>query len=430
MTPNDACCSMPAAKDRVAVDQTPDGQSCGCCDAPQAPSSTFKPAELLPMYVEGRDTGDVEDDAPCCGPPAGPPSSVHERPGYRLCGFVEGFLDTPVGPVPRVGTRMTRTDYWGALGVRVGIGRNDYRVAPGLYALGHPDAAAPVLVSANYKLSFDHLRSRMVGIDAWVLVLDTRGINVWCAAGKGTFGTREIINRVHQTRLGQVVEHGKLIVPQLGAPGVAARQVRKACGFEVVWGPVRAADLPAFLAAGCVASESMRQVAFSLGDRMVLVPVELMLARKPLMWTLLAAFLLSGISPPFFSISLAWHRGLLAAIACAAGILAGCVAVPFFLPWIPGRAFAFKGALTGILAGLSVVTLTAAGPYINLLSVAALLMLTMVVSSYLAMNFTGTTPFTSPSGVEKEMRLAIPLQGATVLFAAGFWIAAAFATPG
>ena len=421
---------MPAAKDHGAVDSVHDGQSCGCDDARHAPSLNFGPADLLPMFVEGQDPGVAEDDAPCCGPPAGPPSSVHERPGYRLCGFVEGFVDTPVGPVPRIGTRLTRSDHWGALGVRVGIGRNDYRVAPGLYALGSPDAAAPVLVSANYKLSFDHLRSRMVRIDAWVLVLDTRGINVWCAAGKGTFGTQEIINRVHQTRLERVVEHRKLIAPQLGAPGVAARQVRKACGFEVIWGPVRAADLPAFLAAGCVASESMRQVTFSVGDRMVLVPVELTLARKPLLWTLLVAFLLSGIHSSFFSISLAWHRGVLTAFAGLAGVLAGCVAVPFLLPWIPGRAFALKGALTGILAGLVVVSLAAASPYVNLLSGAALLMLTMVVSSYLAMNYTGTTPFTSPSGVEKEMRLAIPLQMATVLLAAGLWIAAAFAASG
>jgi hypothetical protein len=378
------------------------------------------------MYVGGKEAGIAGDDAPCCGPPSGPPSSVYEKPGYRLCSFVEGFLDTPVGPVPRVRTGLMRSDHWGALCVRAGIGRNDYKVAPGLYALGHPDAAAPVLVSANYKLSFDHLRCRMAGVDAWVLVLDTRGINVWCAAGKGTFGTQEVINRVRQTRLVQVVEHCELILPQLGAPGVAARHVKKGCGFEVIWGPVRAADLPAFLAAGCVAGDGMRQVTFPMGDRMVLVPLELILARKPLLWTLLAAFLLSGVGPRFFSISMAWDRGLLAAFASAAGILAGCVAVPFFLPWIPGRAFAFKGALAGLFAGLAVVSLAAASPYLTLMSAAALLILATAVSSYLAMNFTGTSPFTSPSGVEKEMRLAIPLQVAAVFLAAGFWIVAAF----
>jgi hypothetical protein len=378
------------------------------------------------MYIPGQEVETAPEDAPCCGPPAGPPSSAHEKPGYRLCNFVAGFLETPVGPVPRIKTGWTRSDHWGALCVRMGVGRNNYKVAPGLYALGHPDASAQVLVTANYKLSFDHLRRRMLGIDAWLLVLDTRGINVWCAAGKGTFGTREIVNRVRRTRLGAVVDHRRLILPQLGAPGVAARQVKKGCGFEVIWGPVRAADLPAFIAAGCVADDAMRQVTFSMGDRMVLVPVEMALARKPLQWTLLVAFLLSGIGPWFFSFSMAWDRGLLAAAASAAGILAGCVAVPLLLPWIPGRAFAFKGALAGLFTGFVVVILAAASPYVSLLSTVSLLTLAMTVASYLAMNFTGTTPFTSPTGVEKEMRLAIPLQMAAVLLAAGFWIAAAF----
>jgi CO dehydrogenase/acetyl-CoA synthase delta subunit len=378
------------------------------------------------MYIPGQALEAAADDAPCCGPPAGPPSSVFEKPGFRLCDFVGGFIKTAAGAVPRIKTGLTRSDHWGALCVRMGIGRNDYKVAPGLYALGHPDASAPVLVTANYKLGFDHLRHCMAGIDAWLLVLDTRGINVWCAAGKGTFGTREIISRVRQTCLSRVVDHCKLILPQLGAPGVAARQVRKGCGFEVIWGPVRAADLPAFLEGGCVAEESMRQVTFSMGDRMVLVPVELTLARKPLLWTLLVAFLLSGVGPRFFSFSMAWDRGLLAAAASAAGILAGCVGVPLLLPWIPGRAFAFKGALAGLFTGLAAVFLSVASPYVGLMSAAALLALATTVSSYLAMNFTGTTPFTSPSGVEKEMRLAIPLQLAGVLLAAGLWIAAAF----
>jgi hypothetical protein len=222
------------------------------------------------------------------------------------------------------------------------------------------------------------------------------------------------------------VDHRKMILPQLGAPGVAARQIKKQCGFEVIWGPVRAADLPAFWKAGCVASDGMRQVTFSMGDRMVLVPVEVSLVGKPLLWTLLVTFLLSGIGPRLFSFSMAWNRGLLAAVVIAAGILAGCVVVPFLLPWIPGRAFAFKGALAGFITGLAVVLMVAASPYITLKSAVALVILAMSVSSYLAMNFTGTTPFTSPSGVEKEMRLAIPLQLVGVLLAAGFWIAAAF----
>jgi len=266
----------------------------------------------------------------------------------------------------------------------------------------------------------------MGGLDAWLLVLDTRGINVWCAAGKGTFGTQEVVGRVRITRLDKVVNHRKLILPQLGAPGVAARQVKKGCGFEVVWGPVRASDLPAFLAAGWTAEEEMRRVTFSMGERMVLVPVELALVRKPLLWALLAIFLLSGVGPHFYSVSAAWGRGMLGTLFCLTGILAGCVAVPLLLPWIPGRAFAFKGTLVGLAAGLVIVLAVGSNSYVTAMSASALVVLATVVSSYLAMNFTGTTPFTSPTGVEKEMRRAIPLQLGAVLLAVGLWIGAAF----
>jgi len=410
----------------VKVAMETDQSSCGCNEPQQNRCCSSKPLEMLPMYAPEDHRQTAADDVPCCGPPAGPASGMHEKPGYIVCRFVEAFADTPAGLVPRVKTRLAPQDHLGTLRVRVGIGRNDYKVAPGLYALGWPDANAPVLVTANYKLSFDFLRSQLAGVHAWLLVLDTRGINVWCAAGKGTFGAREIIDRVRSTRLDQLVNHRKLILPQLGAPGVAARQVKKGCGFEVVWGPIRASDLPAFLAAGCTAEEKMRRVTFSMAERMVLVPVELALTRKPLLWAALAIFLLSGVGPHVFSTSAAWGRGVLAVLACVAGVLAGCLAVPCLLPWIPGRAFAFKGALAGLAAGLVVVLAMAANPNLTGMSAAALIALATAVSSYLAMNFTGTTPFTSPTGVEKEMRRAIPLQIGAILLAAGLWIGAAF----
>ena len=67
-----------------------------------------------------------------------------------------------------------------------------YRVDPGLYSLGNPDSSSPVFVSANYRLSFNALRGSLKNSNCWILVLDTKGINVWCAAGKGTFGTEEL----------------------------------------------------------------------------------------------------------------------------------------------------------------------------------------------------------------------------------------------
>ena len=56
-----------------------------------------------------------------------------------------------------------------------------------------------MLVTANYKLSFDSLRFALATIDAWLLVTDTRGINVWCAAGKGTFSASEVCEVVRRS---------------------------------------------------------------------------------------------------------------------------------------------------------------------------------------------------------------------------------------
>ena len=93
---------------------------------------------------------------------------------------------------------------------------------------------SPVVVTANYKMTFDLVRRDLAGLDAWLLVLDTKGINVWCAAGKGTFGSDELLARLAATRLAEVVNHRRLILPQYGAVGVAAHTVRQKSGFTVV----------------------------------------------------------------------------------------------------------------------------------------------------------------------------------------------------
>ncbi len=160
--------------------------------------------------------------------------------------FVTGTVETAAGPVPKVSMVFSRADR-SAFKVRWGIGRMKYRVDAGLYAIGEPTAESPVFVTANYKLTFDLLRRAIASIDGWILVLDTLGINVWCAAGKGTFGSDELLDRIASSRLAEVVSHRKLILPQLAGPGVAGYKVKKRSGFQVLYGPVRAEDIPEFL---------------------------------------------------------------------------------------------------------------------------------------------------------------------------------------
>ncbi len=360
----------------------------------------------------------------CCGSASSCGDSVDERPGYRIWDFVETFVETAVGPVPQVKTRLTRSDRWGTIAARVGIGRDRYRIAPGLYAVGEPNGDAPVLVTANYKLTFDALRIHLAGCHAWVLVVETYGVNVWCAAGKGSFSAGEVSARAAACGLDRLVAHRRLILPQLCATGVAAREVKRRSGFQVVWGPVHARDIGAFLRAGSTATDAMRRVSFTLRERVELIPVELTHLGKPSLYLVPGLFLLSGIGSGLFSIDAAFTRGWMALLAYLAAVVSGVILTPAALPWLPGRAFAVKGAGMGIASG-ALLSLALVGR-LERVEMLALSLFVTAVSSFLAMNFTGSTPFTSPTGVEKEMRCAIPAQVAAIVIAVVLWVAAGF----
>ena len=355
----------------------------------------------------------------CCGAPPGP---IADSYPYGPAPYVIGAMQTPVGPVPRVSPRLVRADRLGAWRVRWGIARGDYRVRPGLYAIGTPDATAAVLVTANYKLTFDALRSSLRDMDAWLLVVDTRGINVWCAAGKGTFCAEEVARMVSETRLAEVVEHRRLILPQLSAPGVAAHRIKKACGFRVTFGPVRAADLPAFLAADRKADAAMRTVTFDLRERLVLAPAEIkVLGDRRMLLAFAGAIAVSGVDGDGFSLRRGLRRGLPIVGATGLAMLAGGGLTPALLPWLPGRSFSLKGATAGAVAATGLVA--ACHGRLSPAAKLALLAGVPTAASYAAMNFTGSSPITSPSGVELEMRRALPLQTAGAVLAVGAWCA-------
>ena len=384
-----------------------------CCPPPKDATACCPPAAA---------------DETCCSSGSDPerchPGAIDDRPGYKLWPFVCGWLDSPAGQIPRIATRLTSADILGRWQMRWGFGRARYSIAPGLYAIGTPSGDSPVLVTANYKMTFDIVRRDLHNHEAWLLVLDTKGINVWCAAGKGTFGTEEIVRQVQRTSLTQLVNHRCLILPQLGAPGVAAHKVSKACGFKIVYGPVRSSDLPEFLERGQQATPAMRRVTFGIAERLVLTPVELINMWQQILWSILALVILGGIGPQIFSFSATATRGGAAVAAGLVGLLTGAVVTPVLLPWLPGRAFAVKGAVAGLATGFCGALLFAAA--LNWLDTLALIMVIAAIASWCAMHFTGSSSFTSPSGVEKEMRQAIPAQAAALLTGGICWLASAF----
>lgn len=323
-------------------------------------------------------------------------------------------------PTRSVTGKWSLLDHLGVFCMRWKIGRAHYRVEPGLVAMGMPGPSSPLMVTANYKWSFDCLRRALTGRDAWLLVLDTQGINVWCAAGKGSFGTDELVSRLELTGAASVVAHRTLILPQLGAPGVAAHDVARRTGFRVIYGPVRANDLPAFLDAGLKASPAMRRVTFSLRDRLALVPVEWVLHFGEALLVMLFLFFTAGVGRHGYRIP--WMDGPRVAAVVWVNYFAGLTLVPALLPWLPGRAFAVKGAVIGLLTGLAL-WLAGSG---NLYEKTAVMLLSLSACSFLGLMFTGSTPYTSMSGVRREMVKALPLQLGGAVAGLALWIAARF----
>ncbi|MFC1628984.1 mercury methylation corrinoid protein HgcA [Gemmatimonadota bacterium] len=339
--------------------------------------------------------------------------------------YITGEIATPAGSVPCVESGLFLRDRLETWKVRWRIGRMKYTVQPGLYAVGSPDSSSEVLVTANFKLTFDCVRSVLSGLDIWILVLDTKGINVWCAAGKGTFGTAELLHQIAATRLSEIVEHRRLLLPQLGAPGVAAHEVKKGSGFKVLYGPVLARDIPAFIAAGMEATPAMRRKRFPLSERVVLIPVELMGTLKYMIPAAAVFWFLSGFGGPGEYWSNVSTFGTLAVASLLASLLAGAVFVPLLLPWLPGRAFSLKGLWMGLIASGAALFWFGSGltTLAGRLEAGSWLLMVTALSSFLGMNFTGASTYTSLSGVRKEMRTAVPLQIGAAAVGCILWLA-------
>lgn len=362
--------------------------------------------------------------------------AIVKDPGENCCrqrsvarpGWVVGTIDTAAGGVPRVGTRPGVRDRLSEIRVRWGIGRMSYVVPPGLYAAGNPSNGSPVLVTANYKMSFDRVRGNLEGRDAWILVLDTKGVNVWCAAGKGTFGTDELCSKIKSSRLEEIVSHRDLVAPQLGATGVSAHRVREMCGWRVRFGPVRSKDIPSYLDSGMKAAPEMRLVRFTLADRLVLVPVDLIPGMKRLFLPALFFVLFSGLGRDGYSAQRIMSAGARSALMLFVALIAGGVLSPLLLPWIPGRAFSVKGALSGAVLVLLMIVPGLPGPGIfgSWLEAGIWLLIVAAGASYFAMNFTGASTYTSPSGVRREMRFAVPAQVAAASAGVLGWVIARF----
>jgi hypothetical protein len=340
-----------------------------------------------------------------------PYSGIKKKP---LPPWATGTIATPAGAVMKVSTDWSRADYWGMVKSRISAFRMNYSVPPGLYAVGEPTKDAGVFVTANYKLTFDILRRELRGMNAWILVLDTKSINVWCAAGKGTFGTDELVKRISAAQLDSVVNHRRIILPQLGAVGVSASAVQKRAGFRVSFGPVNAKDIPAYVRAGYQKTKEMSAIGFSMLDRLILTPMEINPAIKKFPWFVAGVLLIFGLQPSGLLFKPAWFNGLPFLLLGLIAVFSGTLVTPVLLPYVPFRSFAIKGWIVGMLTTLLAVQGLGMVDKQNTIMLIATYLFFPALSSYLALQFTGSTTYTGMSGVKKELKIGIPMYiGAT-----------------
>lgn len=292
-----------------------------------------------------------------------------------------------------ISTKINIIDRLHTFEARTGIQREAMAIPSGLYAINSPGHRSPVIVTGNYKLTIDKVRKSLDCVDAWLLVLDTKGVNVWCAAGKGSFSTKELVGKIIGLNLEKIIKGRKLILPQLGASSMEPHIVKRLTKFKVIYGPVRACDIPKFLENDLKADGEMRKVTFTMGERMPLVHIEFIRSlRHVALATLFFWIAMMRIDFPIL-------------LAMVTASFYGNYIFVSLLPVKPFKSFALSGIVMGLpLIGISVVALRAYSLSWPFVIGGAAIQCALII--WYSFNFTGSTTFTSLSGVKVEGKYA------------------------
>jgi NAD-dependent dihydropyrimidine dehydrogenase PreA subunit len=251
-----------------------------------------------------------------------------------------------------------------------------HRAPTGLVRIGNPDRASPVLLTGNFTLTVRRLRDALEGVDAWLLVANSNGINVWCAAGGGHLTHHGVISVLRTSGIADLVDHRDLVLPQLAATGVERRAIEGATGWRTHWGPARLEDLPAVLARGGSVHGNERRMRFPPWERLEMASIWFL----PMVVILgVAAWLLAG-----------WQAAVAVVLLVVGTVGALFVALPR-LPVTESRRWLTYGsfALAGAAIGWGVLAVADQSSPLRMATVGGAAAAAMLV---LSIDLTGTTP--------------------------------------
>ena len=206
-----------------------------------------------------------------------------------------------------------------------------FSTEPTLIKVGNPNEMSPVLLTCNFNITVKRVLKALKGLDCYLLVAPSNGINVWCGACGDDFHTDSVLSIIKTSGINDLVKHKNLILPQLSAPGIDPVEIKKKTGWNVKFGPVYIKDIHKYLENNFTKSKKQSIIRFTLSKRAEMANMyffSLFIILTPIYW-IVAIFL-----PSILDLILYLDTILLLMI-----IMYGCLLI---LPSIPTRTGAIK----------------------------------------------------------------------------------------
>ncbi|MFW9903789.1 MAG: corrinoid protein-associated methyltransferase CpaM [Candidatus Thorarchaeota archaeon] len=279
-------------------------------------------------------------------------------------------------------------------------------IEPGLYIYGDPSDNSPVLVTANYQRTVRLVGRALKDQDAYLLVADTMGENVWCAARGDKFGLEEVAEVIKATRIEDLVQKKKLVVPQLAAGGMDHQEVKKATGWSCQFGPIYAKYIPSYLTSGRK-TEKQRTISFETRERLEMaLQQSYFLSKFFFFWFFLIGLVGITILPQISLFSIAI---LLLPIIWLVYLLLALI-----FPLFPTQSFLKRGIYYGGL--LSIVFLGVGGILeYTIVGIAQWVVIGFALGTFLGMDYSGATPISKPTEIDEEYPTMIILLGGCLI---------------
>lgn len=137
----------------------------------------------------------------------------------------------------------------------------------GLIKIGSPGRDAPVFLTCNFVLTVERVKKALKGMDCYLIVANSKGINVWCASTGGHLTNHSVISVIKTCGIEKLVDHRNIILPQLSATGIEEEVIRQSTGWKVIWGPVYIQDITDFMERKYKKTPQMSVVRFPLKQR-------------------------------------------------------------------------------------------------------------------------------------------------------------------